>query len=66
MHAAYQAIRPRNGTRLPFYIGYGRAVEEADRDVARLQSLEGMASEAVDRLSRVQTNLEQWYSEWGL
>lgn len=47
-------------------MGYARAVEEADREVARLVSLESEAEEAVDRLSTVQVNLEQWYSDWGL
>ncbi|KAF8161626.1 hypothetical protein B0H34DRAFT_796382 [Crassisporium funariophilum] len=50
LYAAHTAIRTTDGNRLPYHVGYARAVEEADREVARLKSLEDSAAEAVDHL----------------
>jgi hypothetical protein len=65
LHAAHYAIRPKEGPRIPYHIGYALALAESERHLARLEDLEDEAAEAVHRLANIQGTMEQWLTAWG-
>ena len=66
LFAAHHAIRPVDGPRIPYYIGYTFALAEAERHLDLLSNLDLEAEEAVDRLTNIQSRMERWYTAWGL
>jgi hypothetical protein len=66
MQNAHTAIRPDNGSRLPYHIGYELALKAGEEHLERVEYLEEQAWNAGESLEHVQGNLERWLGSWDL
>ncbi|KAF8810735.1 hypothetical protein BYT27DRAFT_7253426 [Phlegmacium glaucopus] len=66
MQNAYTAIRPDNGSHLPYHIGYELALKAGEEHLDHVEYIEEQAWNAGESLEHVQGNLERWLDSWDL